>query len=499
MAADGGVARFLADEQATARFGKDIALALKPGDVLALKGDLGAGKTTLARAVIRALSGDPHLYVPSPTFTLVQAYDARIPVQHFDLYRLNSADELDELGFDDAARGGISIVEWPERAADRLPATAIRIELDHQMAGRAANIVAMEANLSRFRRTLAVRDFLEANGWGDARRSFLQGDASTRTYETLHLEGCEPRILMNAPKQPDGPPIRNGKPYSQIAHLAESVTPFVAVARALKHQGFAAPEVLAQDLDRGLLMIEHLGSAGFLDGDGKPVAERYIAAAELLAAIHAVEWPARVEAATDIVHTIPDYDRSAMMIETELTVDWYLPAVTGASITDAERAAFAAAWNSVFDRLEEAETSLVLRDYHSPNLIWRADRKGTDRIGILDFQDAVLGPAAYDVAALAMDARVTIPPELERAAVNAYKKARGSAFDGKAFEEAYAIMAAQRNSKILGIFVRLDRRDGKSHYLQHLPRIRDYAARALKHPALSAVRDFYLRQGLIEE
>jgi aminoglycoside/choline kinase family phosphotransferase len=181
-----------------------------------------------------------------------------------------------------------------------------------------------------------------------------------------------------------------------------------------------------------------------------------------------------------------------MTIEVELYVDWYLPEMTRAP-KDHVRERFARQWNSVFDRLQRAEKSLVLRDFHSPNLIWRGERQGHDRLGIIDFQDALIGPSAYDVASLATDARATVEPVLEKAIVEAYCRARAAAgpFDRAAFEEAYAIMAAQRNSKILGIFVRLNRRDGKPQYMKHLPRIREYMARALRHEALAPVREFY--------
>jgi len=196
---------------------------------------------------------------------------------------------------------------------------------------------------------------------------------------------------------------------------------------------------------------------------------------------------------------VPPFDRDAMMIEVELLVDWYVPYATGRPAGEALRAGFRAAWDAAFDRLERAEKSLVLRDFHSPNIIWRAERKGHDRLGIIDFQDALVGPAAYDVASLAMDARVTVPPEIEKTAVDAYVDARKAqdGFDEEAFAEAYAIMAAQRNSKILGIFVRLNERDGKPAYLKHLPRIRNYLERGLAHPALAGLRDFYLPNGLI--
>ncbi len=123
------------------------------------------------------------------------------------------------------------------------------------------------------------------------------------------------------------------------------------------------------------------------------------------------------------------------------------------------RAGFARAWNAALDRLAASEDTLMLRDFHSPNIIWRGERSGHDRLGIIDFQDALIGPSAYDVASLAMDARVTVPPEIEKQTRRAYVAARhaAGAFDEEAFGEAYAIMAAQRNSKILGIFVRLER------------------------------------------
>lgn len=490
----------IADENDTARLMADLALLLAPGDTVTLTGDLGAGKTFAARALIRYLAGDDALEVPSPTFTLVQVYETRLPAAHFDLYRLAAPDELDELGFDEAIAGGVALVEWPGRAGDRLPETAIHVRLTEEGAGRRAAIDAPDAALARLRRSLAIRDFLGRAGWGNARREFLLGDASTRAYETVTLPDSAPRILMNAPRRPDGPPIRDGRPYSRIAKLAESVTPFVAVDRALRGAGFAAPDVYAADLDGGLLLIEHLGAGSFLD-DGAPVALRYRAAAELLADLHAVRWDPRMPAAPGVLHRVPPYDREAMAIETELLLDWYFPRMRGRPANEAERALFGAAWSAAFDALADAETSLVLRDYHSPNLIWRPERRGNDRLGLIDFQDALIGPAAYDVASLAMDARVTIPPALEAETVEAYCAARAArgGFDRARFGRDYAIMAAQRNSKILGIFVRLNDRDGKPHYLRHLPRIRDYLSRALAHPGLAPVREAYSALGIAGE
>lgn len=491
--------RRLPDEAATARLGADIAMALRPGDLVALHGDLGAGKTTLARGLIRALAGDPGLDVPSPTFTLVQAYDGRLPVQHVDLYRIGDASELDELGLDEALAQGAVLVEWPERAGDRLRAGGVRLELDHESEGRVARISGGAPALERIARSLAIRDFLTASGRSEAVRAPLAGDASARSYETV-ATGDEPvRVLMNAPRLVMGPPVRDGKPYAEIAHTAKTVAAFVGVDRALADAGVSVPDILAQDLDRGFLLIGHLGSDPFLI-DGRPVPERYAAAGELLAFLHRRDWPLRLPVADGVVHELPPFDRGALSIEVGLLVDWYVPYATGAPATDALRADFRDAWDELFDRLARAEQSIVLRDVHSPNIVWRGERRGFDRLGMLDFQDALYGPAAYDVASLAMDARVTVPEAVERATVEAYAAARHAAgtFDEAGFREAYAICAAQRNSKILGIFVRLDRRDGKPAYLQHLPRIRAYLSRALAHPALARLRGLYERTGFVE-
>lgn len=493
--------RFLADEAATSRFGEDIAAALRLGDVVALKGDLGAGKTALARAVIRALAADDRLDVPSPTFTLVQTYEAWLPVAHFDLYRLGSPAELDELGFAEQLAGSVTLVEWPQRAGDRLPSDAITVELEHKDDGRLARISAPEQALSRLDRSLEVREFLDRSGWGHARRSHFSDDASARSYESVSLSGRQTVLLMNSPPLVLGPPVRGGKAYAEIAHTARTVAAFVAIDRLLAGAGFAVPAIHAQDLERGFAVIENLGRESFTAPDGAPLAERYAAAAELIAAIHRRAWPQEAEAAPGVVHVIPPFDRAAMLIEVDLLLDWYLPAVSGRPATAAERNGFAAIWNAALDRIANTETTLMLRDMQAPNIIWRADRQGLDRLGLLDFQDALIGPAAYDVASLAMDARVTMPESIERQTVEAYVRARQDigSFDRAAFDLAYATMAAQRNSKILGIFVRLDRRDGKPAYLKHLPRIRTYLRRALAHPALSEMRDFYTGHEFLTE
>tara|TARA_R110002020_G_scaffold156117_15_gene337822 strand:+ start:18408 stop:19916 length:1509 start_codon:yes stop_codon:yes gene_type:complete len=488
----------LADPVATALFAEDVALALKQGDCLCLSGELGAGKSTFARALIRAIADDPELDVPSPTFTLMQCYQLRLPVAHLDLYRIGSPDELDELGLDDALAEGAALIEWPEKALERLPEDRIMMRFDGLGDSRTVTIAAPTAFRARLERSRAARAFLLQAGLGMAARRYLQGDASSRSYETIRLSGRDTVILMNAPHQPDGPPIRDGLPYSRIAHLAEDVVAFVAIANWLRAEGLAAPEILAEDLDQGFLLVEHLGAGNFLDDEGRPDPDHYRVAIDCLALLHSKD-PPRTLSVSGRQHSVPAYDHRAMQIEVELLTDWYLPWRRGGPVPDSERESYLDVWRTLFARLDNAETSIVLRDYHSPNLIWREDRSGLDRLGIIDFQDAMIGPSAYDVASLCQDARVTIPQVLADDLLDHYVQTRSRhnpEFDEEMFREAYAIMAAQRAAKILGIFVRLKQRDGKSGYLVHLPRIEAYIAASLAHPVLQPLRFWFAKAGI---
>jgi tRNA threonylcarbamoyl adenosine modification protein YjeE len=491
----------LPDEAATRRLGEDLALAVRVGDVVALTGDLGAGKSTLARAFVRALADDPDLDVPSPTYTLVQTYEARIPVAHADLYRLGDASEIVELGLDEASARGVAIVEWAERALSGLSGDVVRVTLDDAPGdARRATIEGTGAAMARVRRSLDLRAFLDGLGLRDARRTLLAGDASARRYEIVGVDGQRPRISMDSPPLVLGPPVKDGRAYAEIARSARTVDAFVAVARALRAAGFAAPDIRGMDLSQGFLLLEHLGSEGFLDPSGHPLAARYAEAGRLLARLHQREWPAEIPVDADRIHRIPPFDLDAMAIEVGLLLDWYVPWKTGRPAGPALRTAFEDAWNEAMDVLLASEQSLVLRDFHSPNIVWRGDLPWPDRLGLLDFQDALIGPAAYDVASLAMDARVTVPPAIEHATVAAYMSARSDAgFDAEGFRAAYAIAAAQRNTKILGIFVRLKERDGKPGYIRHLPRIRDYLRRAFAHPVLARLAALYDDAGLLAE
>jgi N-acetylmuramate 1-kinase len=498
VAPSSGFSIVLANERATQRLAVDIAAVLKPGDLVTLSGDLGAGKTAFARALIRHLAEDSALEVPSPTFTLVQTYALpRFTVVHADLYRVTHAGELAELGVDEAAENAVVLLEWPDRAADALPPD--RLDMSFTLAPhlgpnqRNAELIAHGAFVPRLERMIAIRQFLAAEGLAEAARSHLQGDASTRAYERIAHDGRK-LVLMNAPRRPDGPPVRGGLPYSAIAHLAEDVKPFVAMARALRDRGLSAPQVHAANLNEGLLLLEDLGAEGVVAGDPPaPVEERYAAAVDVLVEIHRQQVAFTLPVTPGVEHRLPPYDVEAFLIEAELLLDWYLP-YRGIALTNAARSEFNALWRDALAYAETMPPTWVLRDYHSPNLLWLPEREGIKRVGLLDFQDALTGPAPYDLVSLLQDARVDVPDAMEIALLGRYVKGRLNTdpdFATTAFVQLYVTLGAQRATKILGIFARLDRRDGKPQYLRHMPRIWRYLRRALIHPAMNDLKAWY--------
>jgi tRNA threonylcarbamoyl adenosine modification protein YjeE len=488
----------LANETATAYLMADLALLIGPGDVITLSGDLGAGKTAAARAMIRYLAGDDTVDVPSPTFTLAQIYDLPpFSLVHADLYRINDPLELEEIGLSPLPEGTVALIEWPERAPAALPKDRIDITLNHRPAlgstARAAEITGYGKAAAQVARLKALRQFLADSGFSDAKRQRMAGDASTRSYARL-LRDDGVVILMNSPRRPDGPAIYDGKSYSAAVHLAEDVKPFVAIAGGLRERGFSAPSIHHADLDTGFLITEDFGSAGFIEGDPpRPIAERYEAAVDVLAALHREALPDILPLAPQITYAMPTFDIDAMLVEIGLMLEWYLPD-RGAEPTDNLRAEFVMMWRDLLSKLAAVPKTWVLRDFHSPNLIWLGERSGTSKVGIIDFQDAVLGPPAYDLVSLLQDARIDVPEHLELALLTRYIKARRAAdatFDPAGFAEIYALMSAQRNTRLLGTFARLNRRDGKPQYLRHQPRIWAYLIRSLAHPVLSGIREWY--------
>ena len=306
----------------------------------------------------------------------------------------------------------------------------------------------------------AAPEFLAAHGWEGAEILPLAGDASFRRYFRV-VRGGETAVLMDAPPE------------------HEDVGPFLAVAGHLLDRGFSPPRPLAIDREKGLLLLEDFGD----DRVGpllqrEPERERaiYEAAVDILAELAAQPAPA----------DLPSYDEAAMEREVTLFTEWYAPALA----LEVDEQAFLAAWREPWAdvlRVVERNPVLVLRDYHADNLMVLPDRS---RLGLLDFQDALAGHPAYDLVSLLQDARRDVAPELEEAMMERYAAAANVA-DAAVFRAHYEVLGAQRNTKILGIFTRLWKRDGKPHYLPLQPRVWGYLERNLAHPALAPVRAWF--------
>ena len=509
----------VASEAGTRLIAELFALKVAGGDLIALEGDLGAGKSTFARYFIRALVGCDTAEVPSPTFTLVQRYEtARFDVHHYDLYRLGGADELAELDFEDTAGDRVRLVEWPDRAAGLLPGDRFDImiaEVADEAEARLVTVVGHGGAAERVARIAAMHAFITrhgpAPGRGGLRLAYLEGDASPRGYARVTFEsGAASQILMDMPRMPDGPVVRDGKSYSEIAHLAEDAVPFIAIAGALGAEGVPTPEIFAFDASSGLAMIEDFGDLTFGAALEAGLSQDMLwqAAVDILIRLHGARPPAVIRDTRfgRLAHEMPRYDDAVLAAEVDLLAEWYWVHVTGRPMAAGERETFEALWRPLIGavawRADAPETHhWVLRDFHSPNLIWRADERGLHRVGVIDFQDAQIGHAAYDVVSLAQDARLDVPRRLHDVLTARYgaEVFRGDATRAEAFRRSAAILGAQRATKILGIFARLAKRDGKTSYLRHIPRILRYLDWNLAHEDLADLRGWFARRGILSK
>ena len=348
----------------------------------------------------------------------------------------------------------------------------------------------------------AMTAFLLDAGWGAAVRRPLPGDASTRHYIRLH-RGGRTAMLMDQPQSaeaplaaPDASPEeRRTLGYNALARLAGAdCTRFVAAARYLREQGLAAPEIYAADTTHGFLLLEDLGVDLYTDVLANRGNERalYEAAIDALVRLHAKAAPAALAPDKPLFA----YDETAQLAEIDLLTEWFLPAALGrpADFSDVEE--HRALWRKALQTLDRDAAVFVHRDYHAQNLLWRGDRSGFARVGVIDFQDALAGSPAYDLVSLLEDARRDVAPELAEAMIELYlARSRGNGMkrDPARFRAGAAALAAQRNAKIIGIFARLAKRDGKPRYLAHLPRVWRYMERDLSHPVLAPLKAWYDR------
>ena len=313
-------------------------------------------------------------------------------------------------------------------------------------------------------REAAIEQFLAAGAWKGAQRRSFAHDASFRRYFRL-AGGPKPALLMDAP-----PP-------------QEDVRPWCRIARHLDRLGLSAPAIYAADEERGLLVIEDFGDDGFpLALKRGDAAALYAAAVDTLVALH------RAPAALDVA--VADYDEPALLEKAALLLDWFVPAIAGGTVPNAARAEYEAAWRAILPLRKGVPETLGLRDFFPENIMWLPARQGVRRCGLLDFQDASRAPVVYDLVSLLEDARRDVPDALRQAMTERYLAAFPRQ-DRADFAAAAAVMAAQRHARVIGVFARLWKRDGKPRYLAHIPRVWRLMERALLHPALAPLAGWF--------
>lgn len=305
-----------------------------------------------------------------------------------------------------------------------------------------------------------IKDFLTRVGWGEADISPLAGDASPRRYHRL-VRGDEKAVLMDAP-----PGVND-------------VEPFVEIAEHLCGLGLAAPRIMARDVAAGLLLLEDLGDDLFARKvQDEPALEATLYRNAIDVLLHTKSSP----------ENLAPYDRSVLEREVTLFTDWYLPALTGKRLEPELRQEFVALWHNVLEDIATTRDCLVYRDYHAENLIHLPDRDGVQNVGLLDFQDALVGHRAYDLVSLLQDARRDVPEALEADMIDYFLE--NSSCNRDDFLRDYAILGAQRNLKIIGIFSRLYLRDHKKIYLDLIPRVWGLVHRDLAHPILADIKSW---------
>lgn len=483
----------LPDISAVRRFAGWIAPRLNKGDWLLLSGDLGAGKTELARCIIRQIFG-VHTDVPSPTYTLIQHYESpEIKLLHTDLYRLESSEEIAELGLLDET-DSIVLVEWPEKLGVYMPEKAVTIHLEDVGFIRQCTLHVAPDNADFFHglddfinREKVLTDFLEKNGYGQAVRTTLAGDASSRRYERLEMDNKR-FILMDWPALPN-----ENDDYKAKVFLSKSVTDFRDICAYLIRCGLSAPEIYAQDDAQGLLVLEDFGQHNFtetIDAKDPHLPILYHESIMALAALYHHADTENPQTNARQFSTPVRYDKAIILTEIQKFIDWYMPSLEK-TLPDSALVAWEEIWGALVTKLEAMKVHdvMMLRDVHSPNLHWLDNRQSIRRVGFIDIQDGIAGHPAYDVVSLLQDARRDLPKDFEGRFKALYVTETG--LDAGDFDTAYNIFGVQRNLRILGIFVWLSKVQGKSSYLQHIPRVNGYIKAGLAHAALADLRGWF--------
>lgn len=351
-------------------------------------------------------------------------------------------------------------------------------------------------------RDVLAQEFVDATEWRGASCVFLAGDSSVRTYDRLTLNG-KTAVLMNAPLDEASAVCKPGMTEAERSALGyfaarrlggARVDAFVCIGEWLRAQGASVPQVYAYDAPNGFAIIEDFGDSqywGLLEQSTQDELTMYQAATDALVALDAVSPPKELQY-RDLSWPLFTYDQLARDTEAGLFVDWYAEKHMGLTITPEMRGSYLQAFRSMYSAIDAGVAGMILRDYHSPNLMWLPARQGWQRAGMLDYQDNVAGHPAFNLMFLLNDARRIVSPNVATAMKDRYFVGRG--FDTaqrEAFMAAYHVYLAINYTRVSSWPLRMKYSYSKPQYMVHLPRIIAYLQAALQHPACAPLRNWF--------
>jgi N-acetylmuramate 1-kinase len=462
----------LPDLSATEALAHKLAPLLKKGDFLSLEGGLGTGKTALARALLQALGVKGT--IESPTFTMVQRYETPdFPANHFDLFRLKKVNELDDIGWNGALADGLAIVEWSERAESRMPPD--RLSLTFSLSGTYERTCTLKGygkwskheELVHIARDAEVRGFAAESGWGKVTVECIQAKRHRRFYRLTRDDG-KTAIMLDADED-------------------QKTLQFVTLASILKDLDLSSPEIYATRPRRGLALMEDFGDANV----GRLIDEQMQAYPYFQRAVHVlVRIHSQFEAIKIKYLEVPTFTSALFAARVDKFLDHYFPYVLKREATAEERSNFHDAWRRTLEPVDHLPQTLMLRDFTPDNVMDLPDRKGWRSLGLLDFQDAGLGPIAYDLASFCDVVRRDGGDDYLSMMITQYHERAKPACTLEVLQRGCTVLAAQRHTRALGLIA------GRPDKMDYLPRAQNYLGRLLREEAMKPVRSWFMDVGL---
>ena len=455
------------------KLAKELVPLLNEGGVMTLNGQIGAGKTTLAKLIIQELTQTPLEDIVSPTFNLYHTYNRdNLEIAHYDFYRIESEIELLEIDLNESLTDKICIIEWADKFRDLLPKDRIEIFITCKKNERVYRI----NPLGKFREVVSNRAKIE-NYLGGLDINFtelqrLPGDASKRNYYRV-MSPDNTMILMDATQESN---------IKSKTGLSNGIDDFIKIQKYLDSIDVRVPKLIGRNRIDNILLEEDLGEYSYADMLTKENYQKlYNPAIKTLIHISNINHPKNISTDSN-PHYLKEFDLDIYLNEAEIFIDYYWPFIHGKQCNADKKQEFTHVMGEVYSNLTDDKT-LMLRDFHSPNLLFLENEDGFRKCAVIDFQDALFGHPLYDLVSLTNDARTTIDEHQEKYLIDLYKKDfpfNNFQFDSLSFIEQYHILGVQRSIKILGIFARLAILETNQNYLVHMPRVICYIKRIMQ-------------------